>query len=173
VVTRPRGREVLRGGVQSNTTGVTPRPALIAFPQNYDLIFVGSLITHLPIDAVSELLDALARVLQPGGLLIFSTQGETCLEHLDWYGNDFARAERWFRTHLDQDGHCFMSYRGQRGYGVALHVRDFIERHMRERHPFLRLLRFSERGWDRHQDVWSYQRPEVAEGATTLAAREL
>jgi SAM-dependent methyltransferase len=145
--------------------GVTPlasheRPASIVFPNTYDLIFVGSLITHLPVADVFHLLAALVGALRPNGLLIFTTQGESCLEHLDWYGADFARIEHEYRRHLAEQGHHFSPYARSARYGVALHARRFIEAEIRARHGgHLELVRFSERGWDRHQDVWTYKSP--------------
>ena len=140
------------------------RPASIRFPDRYDLIFVGSLVTHLPVDDVFELLDALVGALRPNGLLVFTTQGESCLEHLDWYGADFARIEHEYRRHMAERDHQFSPYARSARYGVALHARSFIEAEMRVRHGgHLDLVRFSERGWDRHQDVWSYRRRDSSQ----------
>jgi hypothetical protein len=54
----------------------------VQFPEPYDLIFVGSLLTHLPDDACLTALQALAQALCANGLLVFTTQGESCLGHL-------------------------------------------------------------------------------------------
>src|SRR4029450_6397039 len=63
----------------------------------YDLIFVGSLLTHLPLPACAATLAALVKALELGGLLVFSTQGGSCLAHLDWYGSEFVLAAAAFR----------------------------------------------------------------------------
>ena len=79
----------------------------VSFPERYDLIFVGSLLTHLPEVDCLRTLDALVDVLTPrGGVLVFSTQGETCLNHLNWYGTEFVAAAEHFRrdvTHVPQE----------------------------------------------------------------------
>jgi SAM-dependent methyltransferase len=135
--------------------------ARIELPASYDLVFVGSLLTHLPLPACAPTLHALAGILRPGGLLIFSTQGESCLEHLDWYGPEFVAAADEFRAGVQRDGAAFVPYRGQPDYGITIFtpraVETLVER-LNETGADLRLVRFAERGWDRHQDVWSYQR---------------
>jgi len=128
---------------------------LLRLSESYDLIFVGSVLTHVPALTGLALPGALAR----RGVLIFSTQGESCLDHLDWYGPTFARAEAAYRDEIERAGVCFLPYPGRIDYGVTIHARGYVEKAMSDRHhPVLRLLRFEERGWDAHQDVWSYGR---------------
>jgi len=143
--------------------GVLPlhsRPDLRAlrFPRAYDLIFVGSLLTHLPPPADRYALDALAGALAPGGLLVFSTQGASCLDHLGWYGHHFGEARPAFERRLERDGVAFVPYPSRRDYGVTLHARERLADDLAAAFPDLTLLRFAERGWDAHQDVWSYRR---------------
>jgi 2-polyprenyl-3-methyl-5-hydroxy-6-metoxy-1,4-benzoquinol methylase len=133
----------------------------VEFPHRYDLIFVGSLLTHLPDDACHTTLRVLTRTLGPGGLIVFSTQGLGCLNHLDWYGKSFAAAEHVYRENVAARGTHFMPY-GSRtpGYGVTLHSRSYVEQLVhRASDASLALVRFAERGWDDHQDVWSYRLP--------------
>lgn len=144
--------------------GVEPlrsRPDLreLNFPRHYDLIFVGSLLTHVPPPQGLHLLDALVAVLRPKGQLIFTTQGATCLEHLSWYGQHFDDAEALFRRQLADYGVAFVPYPGRSEYGITLHARERLTRDIVSRFgDALSLVRFVERGWDRHQDVWTYAR---------------
>jgi SAM-dependent methyltransferase len=129
------------------------------FPEPYDLIFIGSLLTHLPLAACTATLSALAGVLRPRGLLVFSTQGESCLAHLEWYGSEFLAAAEELRSGVQSQGGGFVPYRGRRHYGIAILARRYVEAMMQAQlGDGLRLVRFVERGWDRHQDVWCYQR---------------
>jgi SAM-dependent methyltransferase len=131
----------------------------VHFPQDYDLIFVGSLLTHVHPARGLEMLDALVAALRPGGQLIFSTQGRSCLEHLSWYGEHFARAEPSFRQQFAASGAAYVPYRRKREYGITLHSREQLTDDIRRRFlDRVSLLRFAERGWDSHQDVWTYQR---------------
>jgi len=124
----------------------------------YDLVFIGSLLTHLPDRIVGALLDHIVDRLAPGGVLVFTTQGESCLAHLGWYGERFARLEKTFREAVLTTGACFVPYHRQTRYGVAIHARSWVAGLVSTRYgDRLQPLRFVERGWDRHQDVWTYQ----------------
>jgi hypothetical protein len=49
-------------------------------------------------------------------------------------------------------------YRRWRRYGITILTGGPVEPIMQDvGGTRLRLIRFAERGWDRHQDVWSYQ----------------
>jgi SAM-dependent methyltransferase len=133
-------------------------PAQTMLPARHDVAFVGSLLTHLPEAASIAVLRTVVGTLRPGGLLLFSTQGESCLAHLDWYGAAFQRLESTYRTQVLRSGACFMPYPKERDYGVAIHSRAYVERVMAAVFgPALTLVRFAERGWDAHQDVWTYR----------------
>lgn len=145
--------------------GVRPLPARsrdpALKPHAYDLIFVGSLFTHLRWVGCLDVLEQLVGALRRGGLLIFSTQGATCLAHLDWYGPEFIEAASEFSAEVERTGIHFVPYRrvGKPDYGITIHAKWFIEKAMAEQ--FMNtttFVRFEERGWDRHQDVWTYQR---------------
>jgi SAM-dependent methyltransferase len=95
-------------------------PARVAIRDSYDVVFVGSLLTHLPVSGCAAALRALRGIVRPDGLLIFSTQGESCLAHLDWYGPEFVAAADEFRTGVRRDGAAFVPYRGRRDYGITI-----------------------------------------------------
>jgi SAM-dependent methyltransferase len=131
----------------------------LRLPGVYDLIFTGSLLTHLPPAEGIALLTALVEALAPRGVLVFSTQGESCLRHLDVYGAHFAHAEAHYRTRLAAEGAAYLDYPGHRGYGITLHAGAALRASLEARFgQTATLVRFAERGWDRHQDVWSLQR---------------
>lgn len=63
------------------------------------------------------------------------------------------------RAQVSVDGVSFVPYRRRRGYGIVIHDERWIRRTMEQReHESLRLVRFAPRGWDAHQDVWSFER---------------
>jgi SAM-dependent methyltransferase len=133
-------------------------PARTHLGRAYDLVFVGSLLTHLPESGVTALLDRLVDRLAPEGLLVFTTQGESCLEHLGWYGERFARFDASIRDAVRHTGTSFVPYPRRSSYGVAIHARSWVAGLVRARFgDRLRPVRFAERGWDHHQDVWTYQ----------------
>ena len=121
----------------------------------YDLIFVGSLLTHLDPAACLHLLDVLSNALRSGGVLVFTTHGESCLERIAGYGADFARREHFYRDTVAREGVAYAPYQGQRGYGITIHARSYVEAALAERFGgHLEVVRFAERGWDDHH-VWS------------------
>lgn len=132
----------------------------VAFPGRYDLIWIGSLLTNLTPDSGLELLDVTAGLLNPGGLLVFSTQGESCLAQIPFYGFMFAPREALFREQMAATGIAYSNYYPHTpDYGITLHRRDRLEAILAERFgPALRPVYFKERGWDEHQDVYGYQK---------------
>jgi SAM-dependent methyltransferase len=131
----------------------------INFPETYDLIWVGSLLTHLPVGNGLQLLETLVSVLKLEGLLVFTTQGEDCLDHLGFYGERFAAMEQVFRQQIAEDGVYFAPYEGEHNLGITIHSRDYLRRAVNEMPgEALRLVRFASREWDDHQDVWTYQK---------------
>jgi len=130
----------------------------VTFPRRYDLIWVGSLFTHLPIARGRDLLAVLAETTAPAGLLIFTTQGESCLDRLASYGPEFAGLEPAFRGGVAGQGAYFAPYRGGEGLGIAIHRRDYLRQFIQAQFaPALRLVHFVPAGWDDHQDVWAWQ----------------
>jgi SAM-dependent methyltransferase len=133
----------------------------ICFPRKYDLIWVGSLFTHLEPTVGFDLLDLLTGLLEPGGVLIFSTQGAGCLELLAFYGWMFVPQEGMFREKVAGEGIAYAPYYPENDptYGITLYRRDRLETRMAEKFAGrLKLVRFADRGWDNHQDVWAFQK---------------
>jgi len=140
-------------------------PARTRLGQSYDLIFVGSLLTHLTESRAAALLDLLVSRLARGGLLVFTTQGESCLDHLEWYGERFGALESTYRETVRRVGMCFMPYVRQTDYGVTIHAQSYVTKLVRERFgQALHQIRFAERGWDRHQDVWTFRASDAPPG---------
>jgi SAM-dependent methyltransferase len=76
--------DIYRGAVdfQKASLGVNgfysaTNPDRIKFPQKYEVIYVGSLFSHLPAPRFKAFLSRLYGVLDDDGLIIFSTHGET------------------------------------------------------------------------------------------------
>lgn len=132
----------------------------IGFPATYDVIWAGSLFTHLPPETGFGLLGILSGRLNPGGLLMFTTQGEGCLEHLGAYGPMFAGREPHYRGQIASDGAGYLPYDpAQRGYGIAIYPGDVFRKSVEGRlGDTLRFVSHAPRGWDNHQDIWAFRR---------------
>ena len=130
----------------------------ISFPEEYDLIWAGSLLTHLPPPSCVQLLKTLRGVLKARGLLIFSTHGESCLEQ-SLESNHQCKTLQTYTGRLLREGVCYIARDPLGYYGTTLHSTPYIKKLLHEKFSkALRFVRFSKRGWDNHQDVWSYQK---------------
>jgi SAM-dependent methyltransferase len=143
----------------------------LVFEQDFDLVFCGSLLTHLPQEGAIAALNAIVRALGPTGIALVTFQGRHA-EHVQrhqWkYLEDerFAIAERQVR----QEAFGFVDYRGEfrtrfeneTPYGIALVRPSWVMRHL-EANPHVRILGYAERAWDDHQDVVVFGRPGVNE----------
>ncbi len=138
------------------------------FGESYDLIWVGSLVTHLPEQQTLRFLDCMARHMTPRSVLVVSSHGARVEARLrSWnYGLDEAHVEARLRSWnygvapeavsgLLEDhartGYGYRDYPGGRGYGVSLISREWVAETL-SGGP-LRLHRYSEAAWDDHQDV--------------------
>ncbi len=129
-------------------------PAEVDLPGPFDVIWVGSLFTHIPEDRWLGLLDLLASVLAEDGLLVFTTQGrnvrrQLVSRELDWALTDEAADE--IVRGFDETGFGYADWSGASGYGTTLNRPSWVCARIEER-PGLRLIGFREQGWGR-QDV--------------------
>ena len=86
-------------------------PEEIVYPQQYELIFVLSLLTHLPVERWGAWLTHLHRGLKPGGLLVFSVHNEkAAIEEgvvFDRRGTCFIRSSESPQLGADEYGTTF------------------------------------------------------------------
>lgn len=98
-------------------------PAEIDFPGRYDVVFVLSLFTHLPVPAWGAWLRALGGAVAPGGVLLFSVHSE-----------ELAREDRGVK--LNDEGYCFFPHSespslGPENYGTTFTTRRLVEDQVR------------------------------------------
>jgi SAM-dependent methyltransferase len=156
-----------RDGVEfcARTFGAEPVPSHVDPTQlrlggNYDLIWCGSLLTHLPRAGCEAFLRLFAAQLAPGGVLVLTLHGRHYAETLGdgrRTGDlDAARIETLLAQHA-RAGFGYVDYDGHSGYGFSLTAREFV---LANWVPLAgwRVVSYRERGWDRRQDVLSLQR---------------
>jgi SAM-dependent methyltransferase len=95
----------------------TRAPEDLEVPKKYEVVFVLSLFSHLPASTWSRWLAKLWQATRPGGLLIFSTHGESCATKAN--------------VRLDEKGFAFSSGSEstaleQAEYGVAYTSEEFV-----------------------------------------------
>jgi SAM-dependent methyltransferase len=150
-------REVLRTATWESSTDI----AALAPPASYDLIWAGSVITHLrEIDSVA-LLRKLYSWLKPNGLVIASFHGRYARALGDATPDRYIAAASWraITAQTATGGYGFADYDpGYPGYGVSLCTLGWIAA-LANQLGEARLASLAERGWDWHQDVVAFQRP--------------
>jgi SAM-dependent methyltransferase len=134
----------------------------LSFDAPFDLIWCGSLVTHLNEQATRALFRLFARHLAPRGLLLFTAHGDFVARRLPTGEFDYmltgeqieAITARYART-----GFGYEDYAGQESYGVSLTAPAWIRAQIEEVGG-LREVYFRERVWDDHHDVYGYVRQD-------------
>jgi len=137
----------------------------VSFPTKFDLIWSGSLLTHLDANNATELLRLFHRSLSQTGVCVFTMHGQTSVTWLD------SRAETYGLTEADiqkvlsdfaAQGYGYADYPGQAKYGVSVAKRARIVQ-MASTVGDWNLLSFTERTWSDHHDVYAFSKgPAVA-----------
>lgn len=162
---------------QFNATSVysNKNPTTSLFPDagQYDLIFVGSLLTHLDAPRWTHFLQLFHDLLAPNGILIITVHGPFVAYRLETgfsyrytdknvpsnapaLPSNFLPDLPLFNRHLLHSYYTTDFAYGDdgsgQGYGISLARPAWTLRQF-ENHPALRLLYYTERGWDNHQDA--------------------
>lgn len=148
-----------RPGVDFAATCFSARPVYsvedftkLRLDETYDLVWVGSLFTHLSERQSRALLAALGRHMRPGGTLVASSHGTTIVDGLhDWgYGLEPA-AVAGLLDDYRVSGYGHRGYGGSDGYGISM-CDKFWWRDVSATTPF-RLVSYQSQAWDHHQDI--------------------
>lgn len=126
-----------------------------ALPGSFDLIWVGSVLTHLAADTCEALVVRLAHALNPRGLLVFTTHGELQGDGAQ-YGRDVHERAAAIQAALAAGEVVFVPTREDPAWGQTFHPRPAVRAALQR--LGLRLLHEAPRGWDAHQDVWTVTR---------------
>ncbi len=131
----------------------------INFHQSFDLIWCGSLITHIPEQQAIELLNCFTRHLKRGGLMVFTTHGRNMYKRRQLKSmsynisdNDFLKVEESYKN----VGYGFAPYDKETSYGnmygISMTSLGWIYSFLVNQSDFS-LKAYIESGWDNHQDV--------------------
>lgn len=158
-----------RFGVRTKTSHADL--TMVGFDCEFDLIFCGSLLTHLTESDTQAALSLIARSLSPTGIALVTFHGRH---------SSHVQRHRW--KYLDDDlfriaektaagsGFGFVQYPGEERarlgtserYGISLIKPRWLIAQL-EANPAVRILGYAERAWDDHQDVVTFGRPGVDE----------
>lgn len=154
--------DILTDGVDfcAESLGATPvysstRPQADTFSDQYDLIFVGSLLTHVDVRQWDHLISLWHTLLAPDGLLVVTTHGELVAERMragHLYGYPAAAVTRTLRAY-EHAGFAFLEEPPANiDYGITIARPDWTLSRLL-RHPDFRVVMSGEALWDQHQDV--------------------
>jgi SAM-dependent methyltransferase len=139
--------------------------------ETYDLIWVGSLVTHLSEAQSGAFLDSMAACMTPDAILLVSSHGPSIAAGLkEWgYGLEPPAITGLLDSYKSR-GYGHRGYGDGDGYGISLTDRAWWERAVASRG--LQVLSYDERGWDGHQDVVVLRRlPGLRRIAVRVARR--
>jgi SAM-dependent methyltransferase len=134
----------------------------VAAPTDRDLVWVGSLLTHLPAERWPELLHWLRDRLRPGGVLVVTTHGAEAARRRaagDAYGLEPAAADQLRRDHA-ATGFGYAAYPWDPEYGVSLSSAIWVRSTVASI-PGLELVSLRETAWADHHDVVALRRVEL------------
>lgn len=129
----------------------------VSIPSRFDLVWCGSLLTHLEEPFWGQFLSFFFEHLNEDGVLLFTTHGRLSAkwirEKTHTYGLD-PKELRPLLAAYDGKGFGYAPYPGSPEYGITVSSPSWVLKQI-ERHPSLRLLLVKEAGWDNHQDVYA------------------
>jgi len=128
-------------------------------PGQYDLIWVGSVITHLSESKTQKLISRLLSACNPGGLLVLSFHGQFAVERHEGTAFKYIDDEGWQdikRGYADR-GYGYADYKGQHGYGISVCTPEWMSA-LVSGLAGSRLVFLKPRAWDGHHDVVAMQR---------------
>ena len=136
----------------------------LRLPGTFDLIWCGSLLTHIDETRSVDLLRLFFKHLHPEGVCLFSTHGTTSVEWLksgvETYGVS-CLAQQTLLSQLADVGFGYVDYDGLIEYGISVVKRDRMVG-LAERVGKWSLAAFLERGWDNHHDVYAFTKRNIA-----------
>ncbi len=128
----------------------------LTLPRSFDLIWCGSLFTHLDRDRWHDFLGFFVNHLTPDGVVVFTTHGR---QPIQWMTEGFfdyglsAEEQRAWMQQYAMDGFGFQSPSNQ-AFGLSLSSMAFVCAQI-ERWPSLKVIGLHEAAWAGHQDVVS------------------
>lgn len=129
----------------------------------YDVIWAGSVFTHLSLKYSKEMLQLLTTILASDGLLVFTTHGEIALKKLmnGDYGFHFSKYSKKVESEFASKGFSFVpySYYQDKNVGMTWITKENMVSLVDDAfNGELRLMKFKPGGWMNHQDVFMYYR---------------
>lgn len=130
----------------------------LPLPERYDLIWCGSLLTHIDAAAATNVLRFFHDHLSVGGLCIFTTHGQRSIEWLKQEKVSYGlptEAQREVVQGFEATGYGYADYLRMHGYGISVASRERMVELARVAGDWEETF-FQECGWDNCQDVYAF-----------------
>lgn len=156
------GSDVMPHAVEFCATelGLTPHLssrdlAEVEFDKPFDLVWSGSLMTHLSEANARKMLSLMVRSISNSGVAAWTVHGRHAASKFDagkWTYNLSAEKFGALVASFRNDEYAYTDYEHMKDYGISLTPLSWI---LRELNSFkeCRLIACIERGWDEHQDL--------------------
>lgn len=134
--------------------------SVLTLETNFDLIWCGSLITHLNQDPIADLFSFFRRHLAVGGLAVFTTHGDYVAGRLPTHDFNYGLTDDQIAritAAYAREGFAYTDYPDRKHYGVSLTRPEWVRLKVREIGGLVEVYH-KERGWDNHQDVFGFIR---------------
>ena len=141
----------------------------LSFDDRFDLIWCGSLATHLDAAKIREMLELFDRSLSSAGLVVFTTNGDHAIQRMRDGEMNYGVSREAIRKLVDsyqETGYGFAPYPNVSeygvspaagGYGISATAPEWIRSQIRAMKRWTEVY-FSAHGWDNHQDVFGFIR---------------
>ena len=131
----------------------------LRFDRQFDLIWCGSLVTHLDVPGWLGTFQTFLRALRPGGIAMITFHGRWVaylMQQGEHYGVPAERIGKLLRDYA-ATGFGYADYDGESGYGISVSSPAWVLRELTAWHQ-LRVVGLTEKWWDDHQDVLVVQK---------------
>lgn len=125
----------------------------IVLNEKFDLIWCGSLFTHLNSRRFYKLLNFFESHLENSGLLIFSVHGRFAYNNIRNFDYGLRLHQKsWVRFRYNLFNFAYVNYLKQFGYGVSFCKPSWVCSNI-EKFTNLKLIAYMEKAWDNHHDI--------------------
>jgi len=135
----------------------------LSISRKFDLVWCGSLFTHMDEVASTHLLRFFRDHLAPGGLCVFTTHGQLAAESIEKKLNTFGLTEdgqQQLLSGFEKRGYGYADYPGRCGVGTSLISPERMRALVASVGEWTEAC-YLEHGWDNIQDVYGYTVPHV------------
>jgi len=124
----------------------------------FDLIWCGSLVTHLDERSVNNLLQFFYRQLAVGGLVVFTTHGPSVEAQIrKGWKEPLPNDLKVLLAQFQKKGFGYADYEHQRGYGNSLVTKEYMLEIAKKIGTWENVY-YQEQGWANYQDVYGYRK---------------